>query len=236
MARVSLAITGLICTQLAMSPGVVFAQAATDPLGHRLKLSFFDYAGSQQGEPKIYFGRFKGILRDKLTVLVEELPDARDHFDYLQRLSLEPPGEGGLEDRLTTEESLQNYWDQSRSLLLFRGTLFSDANGPYFAQSRVYLGDLHGRLPHASITLRLPVRADDFPTTSDTHSLIVYYALAQDAIRMGDDRSRVIELLSRAQDRIRDLKSQSAPFPQLGDLEKAIELTLLTQKATPSHP
>ena len=61
--------------------------------------------------------------------------------------------------------------------------------------------------------MRLPIHCDEFPTTSDAHSLVVYYALAQDAMRMNDDRSRVIELLSNAQDKVRDLKAHGALAP-----------------------
>src|SRR5277367_644352 len=73
----------------------------TDPLGHRLTLTLFEYSGSQ-GESKVYFSRFKGILKDKLETLVEELPSSGKRFDYMRALALEPQGEGGLPDGLTT--------------------------------------------------------------------------------------------------------------------------------------
>jgi hypothetical protein len=206
-----------------------------DPLGHRLKLSFFQYAGTQQGESRISFGRFKGILRDKMTVLVEELPPLQQRYGYLNNLSLEPPGDEGLEDRLTTENAAYNYWYQSRSLMLFRGTIFSDSNGGYSAQSRLYLGDLRGDVPHPSIAVRLPIKSEDIPTTNDAHSLMVYYALAQDAMRMADDRSQVIALLSSAESKIRDLKAQQAFTPEFAAVEAAIERNLSDLQAVKAH-
>ena len=179
-----------------------------DPLGHRLKLSFFEYAGSGDGARKIYFSRYKGILRDKLAVLVEELPDSKGGFSYLQRLSLEPAGEGGLADNLTSAQAAQDYWDQSSSLLLFRGILSSDTSQNYFAESRIYLGNLPRDHSRVSVRVRLPIRSEEYPTTSDTHSLIVYYALAKDAKRMGDDRSRVSNC-ERRQDKVRELSQTS---------------------------
>jgi len=226
----SIAVAGLLLVQFVSSAGAASVQSQNDPLGHRLKLSLFRYAGTEEGEPKIHFSRFKGILRDKLTVLVEELSGPGENFEYLRRLSLDPDGEGGLEDRLTTEDAVQNYWAQSRSLILFRGSLFSEDSKSYFAQSRLYLGDLSGDLPHASIAVRLPIQSDEFATTNDTHSLAVYYVLAQDAMRMHDYPSRVIELLSHAQDKVRDLKVHGALPPALVELEDAIERALVAQK------
>jgi hypothetical protein len=197
-----------------------------DPLGHRLRLSFFEYSGSTDGGPKVYFSRFKGILRDKLSVLVEELPKTGADFAYLRRLSLEPAGEGGFADRLSSERAVEEYWENSRSLLLFRGVLSSNKDQDFFAQSRIYLGELRGGLASSSVSVRLPIRSDEYPTTSDTHSLIVYYALARDAIRMGDESSHVIELLSRCQDKISDLKRQAKLPQNLVEIEAEIKRAL----------
>jgi hypothetical protein len=203
--------------------------ASTDPLGHRLTLSLFEYSGSQ-GESKVYFSRFKGILKDKLEVLVEELPASGKRFDYLRALALEPQGESGLRDGLTTEASVQDYWSRSHSLLLFRGVLSADNSGPYFAQSRVYMGDLRGGFAQPSISVRLPISVDEYPTTSDTHSLMVYYTLAQDAIRLGDDPANILDLLSRAQDKVRDLRHRSQLPPPIEQLSKALESAIADQR------
>ena len=137
---------------------------------------------------------------------------------------------------LSSEAAVQQYWDQSRSLLLFRGVLSSDAHDNFFAQSRIYLGSLRGDPLHPSVAVRLPIHSDDFPTTSDTHSLIVYYALAKDAQRIGDDRAHIIELLSRAQDKISDLKKQSPLAPNLVGIEKDIKHCLLVARGVAANP
>lgn len=234
MKAVVFAMTTFIASYLAISPSAVIAQQIADPLGHRLKLSFFQYLGSKQGsESNVYFLQFKGILRDKLTILVEDLADGSDRFEYLKHLSLDPSGEGGLEDRLTTEAAQRNYWDQSHSLLLFRGTLSSQHGGQYFAQSQIYLGSLHGRFPHPSISLRLPIQVQELPDTNDTHSLIVYFALAEDAIRMHDEPSVIIELLSRAQDKVNDLRKAHALSPSILDLSRVIEQAIRLNREGP---
>ena len=225
------AATMLLVPMCAAAPATPSA-GQTDPLGHRLKLAFFQHAGAEQGESQNQIGRFKGVLRDKLTVLVEELPARDAQFAYLQQLSLDPPGAGGYEDLLSTEEKLQTYWNQSRSLVLIRGTLFTEPNGSYVAQSRLYLGGLRGPLAQPSVAVKMPIRCDEVPTTSDAHSLIVYYALARDATRMNDEPARIIELLNHARDKARDLKARNALTPALAEVAAAIDSSLSVHAAT----
>ena len=214
-------------------PDFSLAGTVKDPHGYRLKLSFFEYEGAAGEEPRIQLGRFKGILRDKVTVLVQELQSTPNRYLYLRALALIPIP--ASEDKLTSENDVQQYWEVSRSLLLFRGTLFSDAAG-YFAQSRLYWGDLRGGMSQPSISARLPIKSEEFLNTNDTHSLIVYFALAQDAIRMGDDPAAVIELLNRAQDKIRDLKSAGPLSPPLAELDRAVQKALKEQKGKGGTP
>jgi hypothetical protein len=201
-----------------------------DPLGRRLQVSLFRYAGSEEGEPKTYFSRFKGILRDKLTVLVEELTNSSPGFAYLKSLTLEPGGNEGFGDNLNSEAAVQRYWLGSRSLILLRGSIVPERDSSYSAQTRIFFGELRGALPNASLPVKLPIDGEQFANTNDSHSLAIYYALAMDAARLGDDPAHVITLLSRAQDKIRDLSRRQDLSPAVMEIQKAVEKAIVAQK------
>ena len=73
--------------------GAFACQGQLDPFGYRLTISLFRYYGANDGEPKIYFSRFKGILQDKLIVLAEEIDARQPDFDYIRGLRLVPDTE-----------------------------------------------------------------------------------------------------------------------------------------------
>jgi hypothetical protein len=199
-----------------------------DPLGHRANVSLFQYAGADSGDAKVHFSRFRGILRDKIVVLGEEIGPGRAEFQYLKGLALKPEGTEAYEDTLT-ESKAEHYWDDSRSLLLLRGNIFAE-NGGYHARSRLYLYGLHGSLPNVSVSMRLPIVDDAFPNTNDTHSLTLYYALAMDAARLECTPAMVIELLSKAEDKVRDLKLRGYGDPAVVGIETAVERAIEAQK------
>jgi hypothetical protein len=207
-----------------------------DPLGRRLKVSLFRYAGSEEGEPRLHFSRFRGILRDKITVLVEELTGASSKFGYLKDLTLEPPGNDGLPDKLGSEAAVQKYWAGSRSLILLRGSIVPEKDKSYSAQTRIFLGDLRGSMPHPSLAVRLPINEEQFANTSDSHSLTIYYALAMDAARLGNEPAHVMTLLSRAQDKIRDLSRRGSLPPAVIEVQRAVERAIAIQKGRISSP
>ena len=212
-------------------PGAAQGPGAADPLGPRLKISVFHYAGSDSGDAKTHFSRFKGILRDKVTVLVEEMAGDGHEFDYLSRLALEPSGDDGFEDRLSSDSAVRNYWDRSQSLILLRGIIMPETGKGYFAQSRMFMGTLQGKLAHPSLSVRLPIADSQFGNTNDAHSLAIYYALATDALRVKAQPAVVVALLSHAQDKIRDLKRRGPLSPETAELEKAVEQTIAEQKS-----
>jgi hypothetical protein len=211
--------------------GKVGASVPADPLGNRLTVSVFRFAGSEEGEARTHFSRFKGMVRDKMTVLVEELPE----FGYLRGLKLEPPGNDGFEDTLTDEIAAQQYWRLSRSLILLRGSIVPETGNGYYAQSRLFLGDLRGSLPHPSVSVRLPISSEQFGNTNDAYSLAVYYALAMDAVRTGERPARVVMLLSRAEDKIRDLRRGSVPG-DVDAIQGAVERAISLEKTRSGLP
>lgn len=209
-----------------------------DPLGRRLKVSLFRYSGAEEGESRMHFSRFKGILRDKITVLVEELAGASPRFSYLSDLTLEPGGNEGFEDKLSSEAAVQKYWFGSRSLILLRGSIIipDEKEKNYSAQTRLFFGELRGTLQHSSLSVRLPINEGQFANTSDSHSLAIYYALAMDSARLDDKPAHVMALLSRAQDKIRDLSKREALSPAVIEIQQAVERAIVTQKARTPNP
>lgn len=225
------ACSGLLAACLAAAAvGSAREAEAQDPLRHKVTVSLFQYAGADEGEAKNHFSRFKGILRDKMTILVEELTAGTTRFDYLNLLSLAPPGNGALPDNLTNEAAARNYWTQSRSLLLLRGSIVPETGGTYFAQSRLYFGGLSGTLPAPSLSIRLPIDGEQFSNTNDAHSLALYYALAMDAARLEEPPASVLALLSKAEDKIRDLTRRHALTPEVLELQKAVERAVAAEK------
>jgi hypothetical protein len=211
-------------------PGAAQGPGTAGLLGPRLKISVFHYAGSDSGDAKTHFSRFKGILRDKVTVLVEEMAGGGPEFGYLGRLALEPSGDDGFPDNLSSDSAVRNYWDRSQSLILLRGIIMPENGKGYFAQSRMFLGDLQGRLARPSLSVKLPIADSQFGNTNDAHSLAIYYALATDAQREGARPAVVIALLSHAQDKIRDLRRRGPLSPETAELEKAVEQTIADLK------
>lgn len=206
-----------------------------DPLGRRLKVSLFRYAGAEDDQSRTHFSRFKAILRDKITVLVEELEGSSPGFSYLENLSLQPGGNDGIPDTLSSEAAVQTYWAGSRSLLLLRGSMVPETKG-YSAQTRLFFGDLQGALPHPSLSLNLPLDQEQFANTTDSHSLAIYYALAMDAARLGDQPAHVITLLSRAQDKLRDLAKRGPLSPAALEIQQAVTKAIATQKGRIHQP
>lgn len=212
------------------------AQGGGDPLGPRLKISLFRYAGAEEGEARTHFSRFKGILRDKITVLVEESVGSWPKLTYLNSLSLEPGGDEGFEDKLSSEAAVQSYWAGSRSLILLRGSMFTDSQRNYTARTRLFFGELRGALPRPSLSLNLPINEDQFSNTNDSHSLAIYYALAMDAARLRYEPSHVINLLSRAQDKIHDLSNRGSISPAVMEIQQAVDKAIAAQKSRVSKP
>ena len=145
---------------------------------------------------------------------------------------MEPNDKDAFDDTLNSEELVHSYWKKSHSLLLFRGTIFSNDGTNFFAKSRPYFGDLRGEYPHPSAVVQLPIEAEQIGMTNDTHSLIVLYVLAMDAIRTHDKPDQIIALLTKARDKINDLKRPGRlPLPpDIIKLEESISHALEEQK------
>lgn len=202
--------------------------------GPRRTIVLFDYSGAEQGEAKNQYSLFKGALRDKMTVWLEELADLRSGAPFLDDIRLHPQGSASLPDTLAGPRDVEEYWRRNRALELLRGGVLP-GDGSFSVQSRIYLGDLRGGLGSPSVAVSLPIAGSEFANASDSHSLVTYYALAMEAKRLGCPSGVVVGLLGRAREKAADLVRRNMGGPEIERIGRVIdaELTTATQRGTP---
>jgi hypothetical protein len=202
--------------------------------GPRRTIVLFDYSGAEQGEAKNQYSLFKGALRDKMTVWFEELSDLRRGAPFLDDLRLHPQGGISLPDSLAGPGDVEEYWRRNQALEILRGGILP-SDGGFSVQTRIYLGDLSGRLGSTSVSVRLPIASSEFGNASDSHSLVTYYALAMEAKRLKCHSGVVVGLLSKASEIAADLVRRNMGDPEIDRMRHAIdtELRAATQGGTP---
>jgi hypothetical protein len=206
----------------------------------RVQIPFFQYSGTEVGEARNQFSRFQGIIKVKLTALIDELQHPagddespsvsefpRHSFTYFEKLGIQLPGGEPIKDTLTTTDK-REYWEVTNALELLRGTLWPGT--PYYVTSEIYIGELRGSFPRNEVLVRLSIEPEMVPTTNDTHSLVTYYVLAMDARRLKCDPALVDYFLSRAWSILQDLKGRRPGL--IGDLA-AMEAALSKELARP---
>jgi hypothetical protein len=179
----------------------------------RLTIEVFDYSGvGTSPERQESFQRFCTIVRNKINMLVETLVAGNKACNYLVDLRLA---------RVTREltgspsETLA-VWQDSYALALFSG-LFFNREQSLFVRSQPFLGELSSSLPSSRLQLDLRIDENEFSQTVDSHSLVVLYALAMDARRLGYSRDVVFALLAEAVSIARGLDSSLAGVRPLKD-------------------
>lgn len=101
------------------------------------------------------------------------------------------------------------YWKQTGALGVLTGHVREQGNIPY-AYSTFFWGELRGSYPNQMITLKLPLVGESFDNTSDSHSVAVLYALAQESKGNGcSNTAEIIKLLSEAQKRAKAIADDS---------------------------
>ncbi|NOQ78109.1 MAG: hypothetical protein GQ546_01775 [Gammaproteobacteria bacterium] len=186
------------------------------------EVALFEYEGvSEGGVSSAKFGVFKGILKDKISNLKREvLQGDAQGFDYLEEVYV------NFRDKDTFDKSEGiNLWlkNQTSVLCLMRGTIVSDDNITYLVKSNFHLGELKGTFPYDTVNITLPVSSKEFGNTQDSHSLVILYALAMDAKRLGHDKSHIARFLNSANNKLADIKRRGGVLNgDLGILETAL--------------
>jgi hypothetical protein len=183
-----LAITVVVCAQLYP----------------RLKISIFRYDKTDSDKHVEKFSNFRGIITDKIVRLSEELEEIDQNLSYLKNLTINFVTDLDSNKHVVFRGSLQdlqNHWQRTGSLEVFRGRIRTDGN-LYSVRSKIYLGDLKGHLNEATITVDLPIKDEEFDTTRDTHSAVTLYALAMDARERRRPKTEINALLAEALNRL----------------------------------
>ncbi|MCK5322577.1 MAG: hypothetical protein KAJ45_00480 [Desulfobulbaceae bacterium] len=190
----------------------VALSAAAEP---KNEVALFQYEGvGEGGLSSAKFGVFRGILKDKISNLKREVLQGDAHgFDYLEDVYVNFRNK----DTFTKPEGI-NRWlkNQVSVLCLLRGTIVSDDNVTYLVKSNFHLGELKGLFPYDVVKITLPVSSSEFGNTQDSHSLVILYALAMDAKRLGHDKSHIARFLTSANNKLADIKRRGGVLS--GDL------------------
>jgi hypothetical protein len=186
------------------------------------EVAVFQYAGVVEGHTSgEQFSVFRGILNDKILQLRREvLQGDSQALAYLNDVHVSFRDK----DSFTTTEGI-NKWlkNQGSVLCVLRGTIISDDDATYMVKSNIHLGELRGHFPYDVVRITLPISVKEFSNSRDSHSVVILYALAMDAKRLGYDRSHVARFLTAANNKLADITRRGGQVgSDLADLEKAI--------------
>lgn len=157
-----------------------------------LQITLFNYSG-QCPDLSQAFDTFETLVRFKTNSLRGMFRPNDDRFDYLSRLSVVTTGD---EFRLTNEAA-HNYWQETGSLQLLSGMCIQSPSGEVML-SKIFFGDLKGKLPSELLEASLAVSAREFSNTRDLHTASILYALAQEAGTRKLGQDVVIDYLQEA--------------------------------------
>ena len=177
------------------------------------------YGGATAGGPEQCYSQFRRFLQDRVQTLPEEVGGDSNDLAYLGQLSLrDVPGAG-----FPSLSEVENYWRQTSSLAILQGTVFTPAGKPPMVQSRIYLGALSGALAKKFIMVEMTVTEQEFANTSDSHSAVLLYGLAEDARRVHPQKKALTAaILKSARDKLAD-RERRGPMPkELLELKQAI--------------
>jgi hypothetical protein len=181
----------------------------------------YQYDGVAEGVTKAKFGMFRGILKNKLTQMSREFPA---EFQELENVKQLYPNYQARTTSMSPEGIQLWLKNQTSVLCLLTGTILSEDGQNYLVVSNFYLGELKEYLPYDPIIIPLPIKISEFSNIRDSHSLVIFYALAMDAKRQGFDKHLIARFLARAKNNLADIAGRSDRLSaDLGLLKTAIE-------------
>lgn len=187
-----------------------FALLAQD----RTSVHLFQY-GSANDEGARAFEDFRYVLGEKLPQLAGEILEDETELarlSGLDQLSLEPVANAdgnGLElpsKRIPNLAERRRYWEVTGALALLTGRIKQRNAGELTIRSRFFLGALGKVLGHETMAVELPVTAESYETTNDSHSVAILTVLAMEIFHPAAtnpnpdcaNRSEVFYLLNQA--------------------------------------
>lgn len=195
----------------------------------KIEVALFKYKGASGSISGEKFEMFQGIIKDKIHSYRRDIMQWNsDSLSHLKgfRVTLHE------KDTFTTNSGINDWMTNQAILCLLRGTIVSDDNKTYQVKSDIHLGELKGFLSDDIVSISLPVSIAEHENTQDSHSLVIFYALAMDAKRMGYDES-YMRLLEKAKDILANIKINKDKLEgSLAALEDAIKQAEAAMPAT----
>lgn len=190
----------------------------------RTEVHLFQYGRTSSDLLSIAFVDFRDMLEEKLPRLSAEMMQTEATNPALSQLRLKSvTDENGVllrpEARVGSLDDKRRYWRQTGALSVLTGHVKQQGGIPY-VYTTFYWGDLRGPYPEEMVQLVLPVVGESFDNTSDSHSVAVLYAMAQEIKQDCKNTAEIIFLLSEAQKRARAI---SGDLPELSaELENMV--------------
>ncbi len=153
----------------------------------RSEIHMFKYGGLGPKVPAL-IDEFRYIFGEKLLLLSTEMLDGEhDHaLTTISNLKLKPVmDDENLEDpslRVGSLTERNNYWRATGALAVLTGRVRSNDTTAISIKSTFFLGDLGDKLGGQSVSVELPVDANAYDTTKDSHSVTVLASLAVNLI------------------------------------------------------
>ena len=150
----------------------------------------YKYFGTNKNGSTETYDQLKGILFDKVSVLIEKYSNINEEFKDIETLFICMP-ETQLKSREQAKKILEA---DSQSIEIASGTLFFHNPIP-IAKSRIYIYD---SIKIRSFDITNTISAEEFSSIRDEFSIITLFALAQDAKRNYSPINVIIRYLSDA--------------------------------------
>ncbi len=206
---------------LALPLAILLAAGSSLWAAPKNEVVVYDYFGVGSGESQEKFDMFRGILNTKITRMKTQLPAALGGLEHISKLH---PDFKNKTTAMNTDDI--HLWLQNRgtALVLLTGTVATEDGQNYLVISHIHLGELQQYLPYDPIVIPLPISVTEFGNIQDSHSLVIFYALAMDARRLGAESHLVAKLLAMAKEKLADVDARSDQLSaDLVVLKEAIE-------------
>lgn len=198
----------------------------TDSTAPRLRIAILPY---QIPDPasQSQFQEFRDALTNKIFNISQTFAARGAAFKYVDQLKVLNDG-----PPMASAAELNAFWNESHALQLVRGQVDTGVR-PTVVHSLIFLGDLAPSPQHAGLQIDTTISPGAFSRNQDSYSLVVLYALAQDARRRRLPNDVVATFLAQAY----SIGSQlDDPGGDLTPIKIAVDTMLRALETAPPTP
>jgi hypothetical protein len=180
-------------------------------LGPRDIVKVAHYSGAEGDRGGAALSQFMALLKDKYDQWKEDVNKIvpADKFLSLHLDLDETEVKSGK--TIDADDASNILMKVPKTLEVLWGLIFIEANGQPTVpevRSSIYFGELGGK--RTKVTVPLQISPNELGLASDSHSLVTYYALALEALRLGCPVHVAAGLLSQAKEKAADLAKELA--------------------------